>query len=229
MKLIGQEHKLLVSLLHDQAESGVSEPTAHAQAATSSTVQHDHLGQGLQHSISDGTVLAGSLRERFIGTLPQSDSRQAKHMQASQSCAESSHSTNVSQPPVKEASQHRLADSAVATDVNVSVELQTTTESAAHAAVQEAHVQETPSAAQQVHQLKRNMSALPMSLKQHAPNLVSTGLVARRKDNMFNEQKAYWHKKEALCPNIKNCIQEVQQLRAQLSQESASLFSDNTL
>lgn len=226
MKLIGQEHKLLVSLLHDQADSGMSEPTGLAQATTSSTVQHDHLGQGLQRSISDGAVLAGSLRERFIGTLPQSDSRQAKDVQASQSCAESSHSTAVSQPPAKEASQHQLVDSAVATGVNVNVELQPTTEPAAS---QEARLQETSSAGQKSHQLKRNMSALPMSRKQHASDLVSTGLVARRKDNMYSEQKAYWQKKEALCPNIKNCIQEVQQLRAQLSQESASLFSDNTL
>lgn len=205
---------MLVTMLHDQGASAMGEPSALTPVPAASQTR-------LQRSISDGTALPGSLRERFTETLPRLD---AQHEQPGQSQAGSSQSTYFHQAPAKEATQQQLVDSTVAAEVHLDAQTQPKAE-VGLVSVQKMHTESTP----QLRPLGRYMSALPFDSKQHVQQQSSAGLVAKRRENMYSEQKAYWQKKEALCPNIKNCIQEVQQLRAQLSQDSASLFSEKAL
>ncbi|DBA87734.1 TPA: hypothetical protein ACH3X1_004735 [Trebouxia sp. C0004] len=215
VKLIDEERKLLVTMLHDQAASAISEPSALAPVPATSQTR-------LQRSISDGTALPGSLQERFTETLSCSDTQDE---QPGQSQAGSSQSISFQQALAKEASQQQLVDSTIAEEVHLDAQVQPKTEIALVSAAQKMRSESMP----QLQLRGRNMSALPFDHKQHVQQQSSTGLVAKRRENMYSEQKAYWHTKEALCPNIKNCIQEVQQLRAQLSQDSASLFSEKAL
>jgi hypothetical protein len=210
VKLVDEERKLLVTMLHDQAASAMGEPSALTPVPAASQTK-------LQRSISDGTALPGSLRERFTETLPRSD---AQHEQPDQSQAGSSQSTSFQQAPAKEASQQQLVDSTVAAEVHLDAQAQPKAEIGLVSAAQKMHSESTP----QLRPLGRYMSALPYDRKQHVQQQSSASQFAKRRENMYSEQKAYWQKKEALCPNIKNCIEEVQQLRAQLSQNSASLF-----
>jgi len=215
VKLIGEERKLLVTMLHDQAASAMGEPSALTPIPAASQTR-------LQRSISDGTVLPGSLRERFTETLPRSDTQ---HEQPGQSQAGSSQSTSFQQALAKEASQQQLVDSTIAAEVHLDGQAQPKAEIGLVSAAPKMRSESRP----QLQPLGRNMSALPFDYKQHVQQQSSAGLVAKRRENMYSEQKDYWRKKEALCPNIKNCIQEVQQLRAQLSQDSASLFSEKAV
>jgi len=213
VKLVDEERKLLVTMLHDQAASVMDEPSALTSVPAASQTK-------LQRSISDGTALPGSLRERFTEPLPCLD---AQHEQPGQSQAGSSQSTSFQQAPAKEASQQQLVDSTVAAEVHLDAQTQPKAEIVS--AAQKMH----SDSMSQLRPLERYMSALPYDRKQHVQQQSSASQFAKRRENMYSEQQAYWRKKEALCPNIKNCIQEVQQLRAQLSQDSASLFSEKAL
>ena len=215
VKLFDEERKLLVTMLHDQAASAMGEPSALTPVPAT-------LQTRLQRSISDGTALPGSLRERFTETLPRSNTQ---HEQPGQSQAGSSQSTSFQQALAKEASQQQLVDSTIAAEVHLDAQAQPKAEIGLVSAAQQMHSDSMP----QLRQLGRYMSALPFDCKQHVQQQSSAGLVAKRREGMYGEQKAYWRRKEALCPNIKNCIQEVQQLRAQLSQDSASLFLEKAL
>jgi len=215
VKLVDEERKLLVTMLHDQGASAMCEPSAVTPVPATSQTR-------LQRSISDGTALLGSLRERFTETLPRLD---AQHEQPGQSQAGSSQSTSFQQAPAKEACQQQLVDSTVAAEVRLDAQAQPKAEIGLVSAAQKMRSESTP----QLRPLGRYMSALPFDSKQHVQQQSSAGQFAKRRENMCSEQQAYWRQKEALCPNIKNCIQEVQQLRAQLSQDSASLFSEKAL
>ena len=215
VKLIEEERRLLVTMLHDQAASAMGEPSALTPVPAASQTK-------LQRSISDGTALPGSLRERFDETLSRSITQ---HEQPGQSQAGSSQNTSFQQALAKEASQQQLVNSTIAAEVHLDVQAQLKAEIGLVSASQNTHSESMP----QLQPLGRYMSALPFDHKQHVQQHSSAGLVAKRREDMYSEQKAYWRNKEALCPNIKNCIQEVQQLRAQLSQDSASLFSEKAL
>lgn len=204
---------MLVTMLHGQGASAMGEPSAVTPVPTASQSK-------LQRSISDGTALPGSLQERFTETLPRLD---AQPEQPGQSQAGSSQSTSFQQAPAKEASQQQLIDSTVTAEVYIDAQAQPKGEIGLVSAAQKMHSESTP----QLRPLGRYMSALPFDIKMQQQS--SAGQFAKHRENMYSEQQAYWRQKEALCPNIKNCIQEVQQLRAQLSQDSASLFSEKAL
>lgn len=206
MTRVEHERKLLVTMLQDQADSVVGTTKCHTSPAAGT-----HLR--LQHSISGDPVLAGSLRQRFTKGLPCTDPQHAEHVQPSQPNAESSPDATCPQGPAME-SADQLIDSAVAADVDLHAQASTCCQTGETSGISALGYQ------RQVQQISRGMSAIPVGISEHALKQTSAGMVARRKDNLYNEQKAYWHRKEALCPNIKNCIQEVQQLRAQLSQEA---------
>lgn len=226
VRLVEEERKLLMTMLQEQPqdlpESAVDEASTLASTATGAQSR-------LLRSVSDGTVLPGSLRAQFTDTLPRPEPQHAKRLQPSQSDAGSSQGVGSSQKPVSDTADRQLADTAIRAEVDVKAEVRPEAE-VENAVVHEGLADSIQAVQPQKHlqQISRGMSAMPFSSSQHAQRQSIAGMVARRKDNLYNEQKAYWHRKEALCPNIKYCIQEVQQLRAQLSMESASLFPGNT-
>ncbi|KAL0028643.1 hypothetical protein WJX79_007517 [Trebouxia sp. C0005] len=134
VKLIDEERKLLVTMLHDQPASAMGESSALAPAMAASQTR-------LQRSMSGGTALPGSLRERCTETLPGSNTQ---HEQPGQSQAGSSQSTSVQQAPAKEASQQQLVDSTIAAEVHLGVQAQPKAEIGLVSAAQKMHSDSMP-------------------------------------------------------------------------------------
>ena len=198
---------------------------AAAAAATQSSHASLHAGatnSSLQRSVSDGTALPGSLRQRFAVTVPAqhaSSACSAWRWQPSPVKAESSQAASSCQA---------MCDAGAAlTDhgggsVTAHVEPGSETHSATHAdGPCKLEIVSSALSSPSLH----HHASMPIAISTgwHLRGRSPAGTVSMRKNGMYAEQQAYWQKKEALCPTIKNCIQEVQQLRAQLSADSQQL------
>ena len=197
-------------------------------AVTQSSNASLHAGENLtiQRSVSDGTVLPGSLRQRFAFSVP------AQH--ATSACS----AWRVQPSPLKsEGSQTAsslqnmgaaAAGAAQRGDGAAGVTAQAEPSIEAHSA---SHVDGackvektvTTSGSSALYQHASMLSATSNGWHLRASN--QAGAVTRRRHSGYAELQAYSQKKEALCPTIKNCIQEVLQLRAQLSVDSLQLGS----
>ena len=190
-------------------------PEAGAATQSSHAALHAEAHLSLQHNLSDSAALPGSLQDRLSLSVPV---QHASSAQFSTLQAESSQTPSSSKrlcAPGAEIKDHDAAGAAAQTEPS------TETHSRSH-----------------VDDLCKveNVSSGPHTLHHHASMPVASsngwhlrasspaGMVTRRKNNMYVEQQVYWQKKEALVPTIKDCIQEVQQLRAQLSADSQELF-----
>ena len=218
IKLAHQERNLLVAMLRDQADSAMQDSYARADSPRKTATN-------LQRGVSDNSVLAGSLRERFTGTLPRSESQQA---QSSQPVSLNADAGSVSKRLSSDAAAILSADMANVRQAGaVAQELPADSLQGGHAPVLSAHAMSLPARTQQLHsqQISRGLSGVPFS----AIKLRTLGLgrIAEHQADLSSTQQALWQKKVSLCPDIKNCIQEVQQLRAQLSLESSNLFNDS--
>lgn len=167
----------------------------------------------LQCRVSDSTVLPGSLRERFSLSSPTRHASLPGRLQPS--CLQAESRQTASSPRI-------MCGADAAHDAIEQAEADAGTYSRGHAD-DPCRVQSlsSPSDSQTHHQ----NASMPVATG-NSWHLQASSPVTRRTNNMYAEQQAYWHKKEALCPTIKNCIQEVQQLRAQLSADSADLKSE---
>lgn len=220
------EHSMPAGNCNASATVPMYSHASEAAAATRSSHASLHGGAHftLQRSVSDGTALPGSLWQRFAVSVP------AQH--ASSACS----AWRLPPSPLKaEGSQTASASQAMsaagaanghhgAAGVTAQAEPITETASASHA--DGPSKLKTASSASGSSTLYQNAS-MPIATSNgwHLHASSPAGTVSRRKHNMYAEQQAYWQKKEALCPTIKSCIQEVQQLRAQLSADSQQLSS----
>lgn len=191
-------------------------------AATESSHASKHAGAthlSLQRSVSDGTALPGSLRQQFAVSVPAQHASSAWSTWCPQPSflkAESSQTASASHAMCADGAAHRLHGAA---DVTAHAEPRTEAHSADGPCKMEVVLSAPASSA-----LYQNAS-MPIASSNgwHLRASSPAGTISRRKNHMYTEQQAYWQKKEALCPTIKNCIQEVQQLRAQLSADSQQL------
>lgn len=202
--------------------SHASEAAAGMQCSHASLHAGEHLTE--QHSVSDGTVLSGSLRQPFALSVPAqhaSSACSAWRVQPRLIKAEGSQTASSlqSMSVVGAAQQEHGAAGATA-----QAEPSTETHSASHvdgACKVENTVTTSGSSALYQH------ASMPSATSNgwHLRASSQAGTVTRRRHSGYAELQAYGQKKEALCPTIKNCIQEVQQLRAQLSADSRQLCS----
>ena len=225
VKLAQQERNLLMSMLREQADSAMQDSYAQADSPRKTAIS-------LQRGVSDSSVLAGSLRKRFTGTLP--DSQQAQHTRQAQQ-AESGQPVSLSAQTGS--GPEMLYDNAAYT-FSADMSNAAQTDAAAqgqspeilqinHVPVLSGHAVSLPTRTQQLHRqpISRGLSGVPFSaIKLKALGL---GRIAEHQADLSSTHQALQQKKVALCPDIKNCIQEVQQLRAQLSLESSNLFNES--
>ena len=206
-----------------KATGSMSSHAPEAAAATQSTPASLHAGashSSLQRSASDGTALPGSLRQRFAVSAPAQHARSACStwcLQPSPLKAESNQTASSSQAMCAAGVGHR-EHGAAGVPAHAESSIQTHSASHADGACKVGMVSLGPPTLYQNASLPTGTSN-GWHLRASSP----ASTVTRRKHNMYAEQQAYWAKKEALCPTIKNCIQEVQQLRAQLSADSQQL------
>ena len=239
VKRLDEERRLLLTVMHDRVNLATCSEAAAAAAAAQPAISYrqqqsdGHVaplsvhaalpvgGQSnLQRSVSDGTALPGSLRERFTGGMP------AQHVAWLQLNVDT---LQADVPRQEGSSADGLRHPAGSTHTgNLAAQPDSSLAAPPSTQVADASRQVSSSAATQ--QGLQHRASLPVASTNgwHLRAVIPNAVVTRRKTNMYAEQQAYWHKKEALCPTIKNCIQEVQQLRAQLSSDSASLTSDRT-
>ena len=211
------------------ANATVSMYSHASEAATAAQSSHAsmHAGathSGLQCSVSDDTALPGSLRQQFAVSVPAqhtSSACSAWRLQPSPLKGESSqtpsasHAISVAGP----AQRHQGA-----AGITAHAEPSPETHSASHAdGPCKLKIVSSASGSSTLYQTASMPIATSNGWHLRASSQAVT--VSRRKHNMYAEQQAYWQKKEALCPTIKNCIQEVRQLRAQLSADSLQLSS----
>lgn len=198
--------------------SDLSTPATEVAAAMTS--QHEQwlagAQTGVQCSDSNSTALPGSLRQRFSLNSSARHASLPGHLQPSYLQADSRQTASSS--PVLCSADAGHGDHIAAAQAEAGAK----THSRGHAD-DPCRVQPVSSASSSNTQHQDANRPVATSNGWH---LRASSPVAGRKNNMYAEQQAYWHKKEALCPTIKNCIQEVQQLRAQLSADSADLNSE---
>ena len=240
VKQLYEERRMLLTVVQDQAQLAasnfsISAPKAAAPQTAANpqqvpaTEDHDATQSmpaaskldrshfNLQHSVSDATALSGSLRERFA-SMPAQHARQP---QPSPLQAESSHAAAASLEKSAAAGSSERSQACEAESGKVST--------SSYQAGDSGRVEMVSSAQKQSSLLHHLSMPVASTNGWHLRAMRPAGVVTRRRDSMYAEQQAFWQHKEALCPTIKNCIQEVQQLRAQLSVDSASLVSDRTV
>ena len=205
--------------------SHAPDAAAGTQCLHASLLAEEHLT--LQRSVSGGTMLPGSLRQRVVLSVP------AQH--ASSACS----AWRVQPSPLKSEGSH-TASSLRRWETMGAASAAQREQGAAGVTAQAEPSIETHSASQAdgARKVENTVATSGSStLYQHAslPTATSNGwhlrasnqagAVTRRRHSGYAELQAYSQKKEALCPTIKNCIQEVLQLRAQLSVDSLQLGS----
>lgn len=209
---------------HYNAKATVSLHNHSPEAAAATQSSHASLHAGanhssLQRSVSDCMSLPGSLRQRFAVSIPAQHASSAWStwcLQPGPLKAESSQTASASQAMCADGATHRHHSAA-----DVIAQAEPSTE--AHSAVGSCKVEIVSSASESCTLYQNASMPIATSNGWHLRASSPAGAVSRRKNHMYTEQQAYWQKKEALCPTIKNCIQEVQQLRAQLSANSQQL------
>ena len=238
MKQLDEQRRLLLTVVQDQADqashSSSSAPKAAApqtaaipqgtlatedHAVTQSLPAASKLDRShfiLQHSISDATALSGSLRERFANSMPAQHARQPQpsFLQGESNHAAASLQASAAAGPLEKSQVCEAESGTVSTSSNRLAD--------------SGRVGMLSSAQKQNRLLHHSSMPVASTIGWHLRDMRPAGTMTRHRDSMYAEQQAYWQKKEALCPTIKNCIQEVQQLRAQLSVDSVSLVSDKT-
>ena len=196
---------------------------AGTQTSHASVHAEEHLA--LQRSVSDGTVLPGSLRQRFAFSVPAqhaSSACSAWRVQPSPLKSESSQTAFSSQNMSGAAGAAQRGSGAAG--VTAQAEPSTEAHSASHVdGACKVENTETTSGSSPLYQHASMPIAISNGWHLRAGN--QAGIVTRHRHSGYAELQAFSQKKAALCPTIKKCVQEVQQLRAQLSAGSRQLCS----
>lgn len=226
---------------HYAPQGEASMPTGHCNASATATMyshapeaaavkQYSHASMhagehlALQRSVLDGTVLPDSLRQRFTLSVP------AQHASSACSARRVQHSPLKAEGNQTASSLQSMGDAGVAPQehgaagATAQAEPSTDMHFACHAdGACKVENTSTASGSSTLYQHASMPSATSNGWHLRASN--QAGTVTGRRHSGYAELQAYGQKKEALCPTIKNCIQEVQQLRAQLSADSRQLCS----